>query len=817
MIRNYLKTGLRYLWRNRLFTFLNIAGIAIGISACWMIWSITRYEFGYNKSIPGHENIYRLTTGYIFGEKESYNGGVSAPLYQGIRKEIPGIKRAVPVFEQWLLASEVQRPDGTRYSLEEPASVVAVDSAYFEMVSYHWLAGNRHSALTSPDAVVLTESRMQEYFPGLSPEQVLGKKIYGIGYRDSTMRAVTGVVKNLPQNTEFTGQEFHALQEKVYPLAEWTNTNGSDKLYLQLAGNESPAVAKEKIDALAARKWKEFAQSRDVPFKSTRWFEIIPLSESHFTTHIAENNLRKASKPVMLGLVGVAAFLLLLACINYVNMSIAQMPGRAREIGVRKTMGSSQGALISQFLVETFLTTLMAVVLSVLLVKLGFGLLKDIIPAEISAFDQPLVISLTILVFAVIVTVLAGFYPAWLITRVKTVNVFKSSALPSAGNRRLTLQKVLIVFQFVISLTFITGALIGGKQLQYVMHKDMGFNKDAVVLVRIPWKYLRDDAYTGKQLALSHELRKHPGIKEISLGTEPLTSGYSSSPYTWTREGQEPVVRQLHKKWVDTAYVGLYDLRLVAGRNLSPSDTTNELILNESAVKAFGFASPEDAVGKMLKQSEGALPVVGVVADFNMQSFYNKIEPAALMSDRSRLSTLNIRLDQTRSEQWPAVIQEMENQWNNFYPKGTFQYSFYDESIAQLYRQERNLGTLINLATGIAIFISCIGLFGLATLTAWQRTREIGIRKVLGASVSGIATLLTREYVVLVILAFLIASPLAWWAMNKWLEGFVYRIEVNAWIFVISGSASLLIALLTVSYQAVRAALANPVEALRTE
>jgi len=817
MIRNYLKTGLRYLWRNRLFTFLNIAGIAIGISACWMIGSITRYEFGYNKSIPGHENIYRLTTGYIFGEKESYNGGVSAPLYQGIRKEIPAIEKAAPVYGQWLKATEVQRPDGTRYSLEEPTGVVAVDSVYFEMISYHWLAGNRHSALASPDAVVLTESRMKEYFPGLNPEQVLGKKIYGMGYRDSTMKAVTGVVRDLPDNTEFIGKEFYALKEKTYPLAEWTNTNSSDKLYLQLAEKGNPVKVKDQVQALADRKWKEFSQGIDMPFKSRRWFELTSLDQSHFTTHIQEGDLRKASGPVMRGLAGVAAFLLLLACINYVNMSIAQMPGRAREIGVRKTMGSSQGALISQFLTETFLTTLLAIGLSVVLVKLGFGLLKEIIPAEIGPFGKPLGMGLAALAFTVMVTVLAGFYPAWLITRVKTVNVFKSNRLPAVGHRQFALQKILIVFQFVISVTFITGALIGGKQLRYVMHKDMGFNKDAVVLVNIPWKYVRDNAYTDKQLVLSRELRKLTGIREVSLGTEPLTSGINSSPYTWVQEGHEPVERHLQKKFIDTAYVGLYDLRLVAGRNLSPSDTTNELILNESAVKAFGFASPEDAVGKMLKQSEGALPVVGVVADFNMQSFYNKIEPAALMSDKSRLSTLNIRLDQTRSEQWPAVIQEMENQWNNFYPKGTFQYSFYDESIAQLYRQERNLGTLINLATGIAIFISCIGLFGLATLTAWQRTREIGIRKVLGASVSGIATLLTREYVVLVILAFLIASPLAWWAMNKWLEGFVYRIEVNAWIFVISGSASLLIALLTVSYQAVRAALANPVEALRTE
>ncbi|MCD8539376.1 MAG: ABC transporter permease, partial [Leadbetterella sp.] len=753
----------------------------------------------------------------IFGEKESYNGGVAAPLYQGIRAEVPGIQRAVPVFGQWVLSSQTERPGGTRFLLEEPASVVAVDSSYFNMIPYRWLAGSRSAALSSPDAVVLTESRMAEYFPGIKPEEALGRRITATGYQDTTVRVVTGVVKDLPQNTEFIGKEFYALPEKVYPLVEWTNTNGSDKLYLQLPENGNAEQAEKQLQALAERKWKEFAQSRDVPFKTSRWFEIIPLSESHFTSYIPEINLRKASKPVMFGLMGVAVFLLILACINYVNMSIAQMPHRSREIGVRKTLGGGQWALIRQFLTETLLTTLLAVVFSVFLVKLGFGVLKDIIPQEIKPFNDPGGMLILVSGLTLAVTLLAGIYPAWLVTRVKTSQVFKANVPMSSTHRRFGLQKVLIVFQFIISLTFITSALIGGRQLKYTLNKDMGFNKDAVVLVSVPWKYLRNEAYKGKQLSLHHELRKHPGIKDIALGTEPLSSGYSSSPYTWIKEGQEPVVRQLYKKWIDTSYVGLYDLQLLAGRNLSPSDTTNELIINESAVTAFGFSTPQDAIGKTLKQSDGPVPVVGVVADFNMQSFYNKIEPAVLMSNVSNLSTLNIRLDEARSDQWPAVIQDIEKEWNRFYPKGSFRYSFYDETIAQLYAQERNLATLINLATAIAVLISCIGLFGLATLTAYQRTKEIGIRKVLGSSVAGIVTLLTKEYVGLVSIAFLIASPVAWWVMHRWLEGFVYRTDVSLWIFALSGISALAIALLTVGYQAVKAAMTNPVKSLRTE
>ncbi|MCG3118080.1 MAG: hypothetical protein ALAOOOJD_00214 [bacterium] len=817
MLKNYFKTSLRSLWRNRLFTTLNIFGLAIGISVCWMVFSIIRYEFSYDKNLSGKESIYRIVSSFILDDKESYNGGVSAPLYQGIQAQIAGMQHVVPFFEQWLSAAVIPKRDGSLLTIEEPEAIAATDSSYFNMLPYQWLAGNKSTALTSPESVVLTESRMQQYFPGKQPGEAMYQTITYYGFRDTLQKTVTGIVKDFSEPTEFTAKEFFALENKAYDLVAWTNTNGTDKLYLQFAENPTPDRVTAQIQSLADNKWKEFAQQRSISFSSTRRFELIPLPDVHFATHVHERNGRKASKPVMYGLAGIGLFLLILACINYINMSIAQIPQRAKEIGVRKTLGGSRGILIGQFMMETSLTILLAVSLASSIGQLGFWFLQDIIPPGIEPLDNLPELLFFASILAVTIILLAGLYPAWLITRVKTVNMFRNVAAKQSIGKKINLQKALIVFQFAIALVFITATLIGGQQLHYTLKSDMGFNKDAVALVDIPWKYRTNKLYEDKQFALFNELKSIPGIRDISLGSVPLQNGYTSSPFVYMKDGKEPVSRQLYKKWVDTAYVSLYDMRLLAGRNLLPSDATNEVVLNEAAVKAYGFASPQDAIGKILKQGDKLIPIVGVIKDFHMQNFYNQIEPAALMCDKKNLGAFNIKLYREHPEQWPTVMRSIEKKWNRFYPSGSFRYNFYDDAIRQLYTPEWNLAKLINLATAIAIFISCLGLFGMATFTAFRRTKEIGIRKVLGASVPQLASLLSKEFVKIVLIANVMAWPIAWYAMNRWLQNFAYRIDISWWIFALAGGVALAIALLTVSTQAIKVALTNPVEALRYE
>lgn len=815
MITKYLIPSLRYLWRHRLFTALNIFGLAISISACWVIYRIVDYEFSYDRNLPNKENIYRLVTGFVFDEDQSYNGGVSKPLYQGIRQEIPGVDYAVPVFGEYLKSVEINNASGKPLTFDEQTNVALTDSTYFNMLPYHWLAGNKSTALNAPESVVLTESRAKQYFPGKKLQDILNKTITYYSYRDTVQRTVTGIVADFKKPTEFTAQEFCSLPTKAYDLPAWTNTNGSDYLYLQLKKGVDNKKLLAQIDKLAAEKRNEFdKQHADNP-KYKEWYELLPLRESHFSTYIDEYNVRKASKPVLYGLMGIALFLLILACINYINMSIASIPQRAKEIGVRKTLGSSKTQLISQFLSETIITTFLAGLLSYALSQLGFWLLKDIIPPGITPFTNIVQLIIFIIALAVIVTILAGLYPAWLITKVKAVNIFKNVSFKQKS-KGFSLQKTLIVFQFVIALVFISSALVIGRQLHYVLTTNMGFNKDAVVLVSVPWKYLGDKKYENKQFTLFNELKKIPGVKNISLGTEPMSGGYSSSQYEYDADGKEPVKKQVYRKSVDTAYLNLYGFKLLAGRNLNASDTTNEFVINETAVHAFGFASPEDAIGKLIGQQDEKFPIVGVVNDFHAQDFYKTIDPLAFESDKDNLSTFNIKLSSDAS-QWQQTLKAIQKKWYQFYPPESFSYKFYDEVIAQLYEQEQHLAKLVNLATFISIFISCLGLFGLAVLTAFQRTKEIGIRKVLGASVAGIVQLLSKEYVVLIIIAIIISTPIAWWALNKWLQKFSYRIQIEWWMFLLAGCIAVLLALITVSFQAIKAAMANPVKSLRTE
>lgn len=814
-MKRLLQTSLRRLWRQRLFTFLNVLGLAIGITACWVIYSILRFEYSFEKDLPGKTRSFRLVTGFVFDEKESYNGGVSAPMYQAIRQGVTGVKRVVPVFGRWINSLEIPREGSKPQVYEDPQGVVAIDSSYFEMIPYTWLSGNPHSALSAPESLVLTESRAKTYFGNSSSASLIGRTIT---YNDTLQKTITGIVKDLPYPSEFTGQEFFSLRPQQYSLNSWTNTNGSDKVYLELPDNKDSVRVLKQITAIGNRQNEEHQRVNKTNFKLTRWYKLLPLTESHFSTYIKEYKIRKASKPVLYGLIGLAAFILLLACINYINLSTAQVPLRAKEIGVRKTLGSNRRHLIGQVLTETMLTVVFSILLAYQLAQWSFLLLSDIIPAGAADYNGGIQTFLFLGALVLLITLLSGWYPAWLITKVQPVSIMRGDGLWKMGRQGLAPRKMLIVFQFVIAQIFITGALITGAQLRYTLKKDLGFNKDAVLLVSIPWKLQLDSLYNKRHFALADELRKDAGIRMVSLGREPMSTNYSSSMFEYKLEGKkDPVQRQVFRKTVDTNYLHLYELQLLAGRNLRPTDTATEFIINETAMRAYGFISPHDALGKIIGQPNSGFPIVGVVRDFHLQNFHNSIDPVALMSDKEELGMINIKLNNHDPAQWKSIVQRIEKQWYAFYPPGSFSYKFYDESVKAMYEQERNLSTLIMLATGIAILISCLGLFGLVTLTAFQRTKEIGIRKVLGASVTGIVKLLSADFVRLILIALLIASPIAWWATNKWLEDFVYRIQIQWWMFAVSGSAALAIALITISFRAIKAAKINPVDTLRSE
>ena len=515
---------------------------------------------------------------------------------------------------------------------------------------------------------------------------------------------------------------------------------------------------------------------------------------------------------------GLGAFLLILAIINYVNLTTAQIPQRAKEIGIKKTLGSPRSQLIAHFLGETVLVTLLACGLAFVWTSLFKTSFAELLPDGINLYQNPLQTLGFMLLLIAVVALLSGWYPSLLITKFQPVQVLRGQISFSIGKNRFTLRKSLIVFQFVVAQVFIIGAFIWNQQLNFALTSDLGFKREAILTVEVPWKLSDNPLYKDKQFTLKQEFKRIPEVGAVSLGNPPFNRSFSSNNHKYKGKKGE-IEMGVFRKYVDTDLIGLYGMKLLAGRNLQPSDTVKEYVINATAAREFGFDSPQDAIGKYLQEaySKNSIPIVGVISDFHSATFTKKIDPMALMTNKGSLTNFNIKMASSNPADWQVGIKKMEKIWKQTYPNAPFEYKFYDDMIESFYITERQTARIVNLATIIAILISCLGLFGLATLTAFQRTKEIGIRKVLGASVMNLVNLLSVDFIKLVLVALVVASPIAYYAMTYFLEGYVYRINIDWPIFVISGLLALVIALLTVSYQAIRAALMNPVKSLKSE
>jgi ABC-type antimicrobial peptide transport system permease subunit len=513
----------------------------------------------------------------------------------------------------------------------------------------------------------------------------------------------------------------------------------------------------------------------------------------------------------------VGAFLLLLACINYINLSTAQLPKRAKEIGIRKTLGSSSRGLIFRFIGETVIVTSLAALLSFLLTAFAVKVFVDFLPAGLFGYMNYEAMIGFMLTLIIMVSLLSGLYPAWLSSKVNTVNVLKGVTEKVVGRSGFSLRKGLIVFQFLIAQVFIIGSIIIHQQLKYALNTDPGFSKNGIVTVTVPYYIKNDPKYKDRQFILKNELARNSAIAGVSIGNRPMDNSMMANVMSYYKDTTE-IQHQINMKFGDTDYLRLYGFHLLAGRNFSASDTMNELVINEKAVEAYGFQSPQDAIGKVLVRpnDKSTYPIVGVVSDFHQFGIQAKIDPVLISTSKKQSSILNIKLPDEVSK-WKESLKVIEQQWKKLYAGVPFNYTFYDDTIKKFYKEEERMQTLVSAATAIAILISCLGLFGLATLTAFRRTKEVGIRKVLGASVAGIVKLLSKEFLSLVLVSVIIATPIAWWLMNKWLQDYAYRVEIKWWIFIIAAVVAAVVALLTVSYQAIKAAVANPVESLRSE
>ncbi len=826
MLKNYWLIAIRKLWKHKVHALINVLGLAVGLTSCLIIFLITHFELSFDRFHADGNRIYRIVERRTNGSHHDEEAAVQGPVASTLRSEVTGCQ-AVSAFLDfdWTVIIPGKGAGQQAKTFESPqgkSPVIIADPQYFQIFQYQWLAGNPATSLNDPYRVVLSAKEVRQYFGNIPPEASIGREVIYVGM-DTLRTYVSGVVADWDQNTDFAFHDFISYStaqttfiRKTFILDDWHGIGTFSGALVLLEKGVTAAQVERQLPAFVKRHF-------DLRPGQTANLSLQPLADIHFNEAYRDGYSRQAHLPTLYGLMGIAIFILLLAVINFVNLSTAQSLQRTKEVGIRKVLGSRRKDLIFQFFGETFVLTILAVIGSLLITAPMISLLHDYMPPGFN-FQPSLDVLLFLIGITIVTTLLAGWYPAKVISALLPVLSLKGQATRSVRPNRY-LHRGLIVFQFTISLVFIIATVVVARQLHYVLNTDLGFDKDAIITSNT-------DGPVRDREVLAQQLRKIPGIEVVSCnGGTPQSSFHFSQDFTYS--GSENVTITAGFIDVDTNYLRLFGLRLVAGRNFWANDSAHEYLINETMASQLGFRQPQSALGQSVTPSgQGSTSfspggsgqkrttgiIVGVVRDFHSGSMRKAIGPV-ILSYSSQAPEISIRLatEARQPESVATVLAEVQKLWKATYPHDAFSYEFFDETIAQLYAQEQRLSGLMRLAMIIAIAISCMGLLGLATFTAEQRQKEIGIRKVLGASVVRIFRMLTLDFLWPVALAFVIAAPVAWYFLHGWLNEFVYRTTVPWWIFGLCGLAAVAIAMLTVGVQAVRAAYRNPVEALRAD
>ncbi len=822
MLKNYFRIATRILARNKLYTVINVLGLALGVCGCIVIWLVGSYEMSFDRFHPDGDRIYRVVRGGKPGEGKDPN--VIPPMPAAMRGSIPGLE-SITTYFTYNESREVKVPvRGKTAAVFQPRlpgetwqnGVIIADTDWFKVFSYQWLAGNPAAALSEPNQVVLTESAAKLYFGNVPPAEAMGRELI---YEDSLHVHVSGVVRDWTENSDLAYTDILSfptigagfLKERRH-MDDWVNHQGMGRWYWPFAYVKlKKGVRLAQVEAQMGRIAKEH-QLGNAKFP---WLQVLqPLGDVHFNNDFNDNR-RKAHLPTLYGLAGIALFILILAAVNFVNLATAQSLQRAKEIGVRKVLGSGRKGLVFQFLTETGVLTTLAMVIAVLLVWPVMRFFREYIPGGVR-FNPFTPVNLFFLIGTmVVVTVLAGFYPAHVLAGYQPVQTLKGSGSVKGGEK-WWLRRSLIVFQFTISLVFIIVTLVIGNQIRFMLNTDYGFRGDAIVTVQGQGNIM--DTTTSELKLLEQRFSELPGIAQIVReGNPPIGWGTFTTGFRYKGKQVVDIVASLDP--ADERFIPFYDMRVVAGRNIHHSDSLTECVINETAAKQLGFNDPAAAVGQMLYRDQKGLPIVGVVADFHNVSFHETIGPLVIGHHPAWERDLGIKLASAGkgAENVKATLDAMEKIYKEIYPGAHFPYVFMDESIRDLYETEQKTASLVRVAMGLAMFISCMGLFGLSLFTAERRGKEIGIRKVLGATAADIALMLNRQFIRLVLLALVIASPVAWILAHRWLQDFAYRVPVEWWVFVLAGFGAIGLAVVTVGYQSMRAALTNPIKSLRSE
>lgn len=793
MLYNYILIAWRNLIKRKVYAAVNVFGLSLGISACMLVFALVTHLKSFDTFHPHADHTYRLVTDSFEGSREYYTPGVPVVLREAFVQDFSGIDASVLISggHNGLLA--VGEGEQERHFLEN--NVVYTTDDFFEVFERKKLKGNTTGVLNSPNQAVLSKSQAEKLF---GTAEAIGRTFQ---FQKGDIYAVTAVMEDFPDNTLFP---FHILLSyenlrKSREAGGWFSIYSDDQLYLTISDTQ----AKSRIEAGIPAFLDKYMGDKN---KSNRTHWLQPLSDLQFNERYTNYTYRTTSYTVLNSLVMVAFFLLLTASINFINLSTAISGQRSKEVGLRKVFGGNRRHILYQFLSETSLICLFAIMISFVLSNIVIKYLNDFLgtKADFAVFLKPPGIA-TVIGLWLLVSLSAGFYPSFNISKLNPVSAIKNQ-FQTKNSSSYAMRKGLVIFQFMITQFFIIGTLVLVMQMRHLRSADLGFQKEAVVTFSIP------ERNAEKSNLLAERLRNLHGMETVSLSyTEPASTSTSSTNVILVESGEEYTV---HIKPGDEYFIETYGLELLAGENLIKEDTVTRYLASESFAKKAGFENPAEFVGTYIKLGGIDAPVSGIIKDFYTQSLKSELEPTVIFNNQHLFSTVGMKVSGANAN---LVLAEAEKIFTGLYPEFTFDYSYLDEKIAQFYEAEEKLTLLFLIFSLIAVLVGCIGLYGLVSFMASMKVKEIGVRKVLGASSTQVLGMFSKEYLVLLLAAFVLAAPLATFLMNKWLQDYASKIEISWELYALSIACVGLIALLTVGYRSVQAAWSNPVESLKRE
>jgi putative ABC transport system permease protein len=805
MIKNYFKIAWRNLLKNKAFSFINVLGLSIGIAVSFIIILFVKDELSYDRFNVKADRIVRIVFNANINGGKISEASVMPPVANALKNDYPEVESA----------TRLRNVGASKVTYKEKSfkddQLAFVDPNFFDVFTMPLIKGDVKTALQQPHTLVLTKETAHKYF---GDEEAVGKTL-SFDNNTTKLYTVTGVMENVPVNSHFHFAMFSSMTGFDEAKSDsWMESNFFTYALLK-EGYDYRKLEKKLPDMVEKYMGPQILQSMGMSLSQFRTkgnslgFALQPLTSIHLHSQTSSEFEPGGDIKYVYIFGAIAGFMLLIACINFINLSTAGASKRAKEVGVRKVLGSERSDLIKQFLTESVLVTFSAVLIAYLFVQLALPLFNDLSGKKLNIGYQLQPI-FYLVALGVVVGILAGIYPAFFLSSFRPIAVLKGKM--SASTKSLGLRSGLVVFQFFISVSLIIGTIIVFQQMNYIRNKKLGYNKEQLLVLPNSW------ALGKNEKAFKDQLLKDSRVSNVTLSWYKPAGPTNSNNALAYPEGKENQIMRTLEYHVDEQYIPTFEMQMVAGRNFSTELKTDSsaMIINETAAKEFGFR--DNAIGQKITRQKGDkgnnLPytVIGVVKDFNFKSLHETITPLLMVLEPESGFIIKIKTADV-----PGVLSSIKQTWSSFVPEEPFTYAFMNDLYNKTYLAEQKTGTILNIFALLTIFVACLGLFGLATYTAEQRTKEIGIRKVLGATVTQVTNMLSKEFLRLVCIACVIAFPLAWWAMSKWLQDFAYKIQISWWVFLVAGVAALAVALLTVSFQSIKAALMNPVKSLKAE